>query len=31
MKIKGTFLDEISHDIPIQNWEQKSGTKILVT
>ncbi|WP_372936313.1 DUF4434 domain-containing protein, partial [Mariniphaga sediminis] len=20
MKIKGTFLDEISHDIPHQNW-----------
>ena len=20
MKIKGTFLDEISHDIPAQNW-----------
>lgn len=23
MKIKGTFLDEISHDIPHQNWGQK--------
>ena len=23
MKIKGTFLDEISHDIPHQNWGRK--------
>lgn len=23
MKIKGTFLDEISHDIPHQNWSEK--------
>ena len=22
MKIKGTFLDEISHDIPAQNWSE---------
>ena len=23
IKIKGTFLDEISHDIPDQNWSEK--------
>ena len=23
MRIKGTFLDEISHDIPHQNWGEK--------
>ena len=23
MQIKGTFLDEISHDIPHQNWGEK--------
>ena len=23
IKIKGTFLDEISHDIPHQNWSEK--------
>ncbi|MEM6803238.1 MAG: DUF4434 domain-containing protein, partial [Bacteroidota bacterium] len=23
MKISGTFLDEISHDIPHQNWSRK--------
>ena len=23
MKIKATFLDEISHDIPHQNWGEK--------
>ena len=23
MKITGTFLDEISHDIPHQNWGEK--------
>lgn len=28
MQIKGTFLDEISHDIPHQNWGERSGTPI---
>mgnify|MGYP001272696123 FL=1 len=23
LQIKGTFLDEISHDIPHQNWSEK--------
>jgi len=27
MKIKGTFLDEISHDIPHQNWGEKEWNK----
>jgi Domain of unknown function (DUF4434) len=27
MKIKGTFLDEISHDIPHQNWGRKEWDK----
>lgn len=27
MKIKGTFLDEISHDIPHQNWGRKEWEK----
>ncbi|MEA5006936.1 MAG: DUF4434 domain-containing protein [Rikenellaceae bacterium] len=27
MKIKGTFLDEISHDIPHQNWGEKEWDK----
>ena len=29
--IKGTFLDEISHDIPHQNWGEKNGLWILNT
>ncbi|MFA6335912.1 MAG: DUF4434 domain-containing protein [Bacteroidales bacterium] len=27
MKIKGTFLDEISHDIPHQNWSEKEWNR----
>ena len=27
MHITGTFLDEISHDIPHQNWSQKEWDK----
>lgn len=27
IKIKGTFLDEISHDIPHQNWSEKEWDK----
>lgn len=27
MIISGTFLDEISHDIPSQNWARKSGAR----
>ena len=27
MKITGTFLDEISHDIPHQNWGEKEWEK----
>lgn len=26
LRITGTFLDEISHDIPHQNWGDKNGT-----
>ena len=27
IKIKGTFLDEISHDIPHQNWSENEWDK----
>lgn len=29
MRITATFLDEISHDIPHQNWEKKNGIRTL--
>lgn len=28
MKIKATFLDEISHDIPHQNWGERVGERL---
>ena len=28
LRITGTFLDEISHDIPHQNWGERNGTRI---
>lgn len=28
LRITGTFLDEISHDIPHQNWGRKNGIRI---
>ena len=30
LKISGTFLDEISHDIPHQNWGKRNGIGILL-
>ena len=31
LKITGTFLDEISHDIPHQNWGEKNGISTFST